>query len=69
MSFLYFGSVFGVLEVGEMVLGVGCVCSFKLMEKGWNFPVFSRFALGVLVFLLGVFGFVLGVCSEVVVQR
>ena len=52
-----------------MVLGVGCVCSFKLMEKGWNFPVFFGFALGVLVFLLGVFDFVLGVCSEVVVQR
>ena len=30
-SFLYYGSVFRVLEVGEMVLGVGCVCSFKLM--------------------------------------
>ena len=58
-----------VLFLGFWRLGVGCVCSFKLMEKGWNFPVFFGFALGVLVFLLGVFDFVLGVCSEVVVQR
>ena len=29
--FLYFGYIFGVLEVGEMGLGVGYVCSFKLM--------------------------------------